>query len=111
MGEIVVKKTASLNADDWRWSLFLDLYTDFGNRFYEVRPIFTMKKAPGFTLESMEVNVFNKDTLLMSLPMYVTYGRVKVDEIGFERLIIMLKDNHNKEHIDIIKKALTKQLD
>lgn len=73
---------------------------------YEVRPQFTMKMAPGFTMLDAERLQFNDQAILISLPMYATLARSRIDEVPFERLIIKLKDHKNVEHIKQIKKAL-----
>lgn len=70
-----------------------------------MRPGFTLNMAPGFTMTDMDLSIYNKQAVLLSLPMYATYTRQKISELYFERLIIKLKDHHNKDHIKIMKKA------
>lgn len=65
-----------------------------------------MKMAPGFTMLEVERLTFNDQAILVSLPMYATMARSRIDEVPFERLIIKLKDYRNLDHIKQVKKAL-----
>ena len=70
-----------------------------------------MKMSPGFTMTDMDLSTYNKQTLLMSVPMYATLAQLKISEIPYERLVIRLKDYKNKEHLSILKEALKQQMD
>lgn len=91
--------------------LLYTIYSPIKNRMYEVRPAFTMNMAPGFTMPRIERMKFSDLTVLMSMPMFASYGQVRIDEIPFERLIIRLKDYKNPEHIRHVKKALIQQFE
>lgn len=54
---------------------------------------------------------FGDDSVMLSLPMYATIGRMRIDEVPFERLAIKLKDPKNNDHIKQITKALKQQLE
>ncbi len=49
---------------------------------------------------------FGAHTIQLSLPMYATIGQMRIDEVPFERLVIMLKDPSNKEHRKQIIKVI-----
>ena len=68
-----------------------------GNRYYEVKPIFTTKMAPGFTMLDKEFGKQSKHSILVSLPMYCYFSNLMIEEVPFERLFIKLRDPNNKE--------------
>lgn len=46
----VIPRTAALNLSDYRETMILEVNAKPFNRMYEVRPLFTMNMAPGFTM-------------------------------------------------------------
>ncbi|CDW87905.1 family protein [Stylonychia lemnae] len=110
MGAILPKKT-SLDLSDYRQTFVIEMLSPLMNRMYEIRPLFTMNRAPGFTMPGEEIMKFNDLTILVSMPIYAHLAQIKIDEIPFERLTIRLKDPYNMEHRSQLKKALVEQFD
>ena len=89
----------------------MDLYSDIQNSMYEFKPGFTMRMTPGFTMTDMDLSVYNKQVVLLSLPMYATLANTKISQLPFERLIIKMKDLRNKDQVKLLKKALAEHID
>lgn len=107
----ILPSSASIDILDHTQTMILDIFSDFKNRVYQLRPLFTMKLSPGFTMTDMDLNVDNKQTVLMSVPMYATLAQKKISEIPQERLVIKLKDYKNKEKIEYVKQAIKKHFE
>lgn len=76
------------------------------NRMHVLRPLFTMNMAPGFTMIDNDVFVKRDQAVLVSLPIYAAMGRMRINEIQFERVAIKLKESDNPDHLKQVKKAL-----
>jgi hypothetical protein len=70
----MMPRMAGVNVSDHKQTMLLELKGKPRNRVYEVRPLFTMNQAPGFTMIDHQRMSFGDDSILMSLPMYATIG-------------------------------------
>lgn len=52
----------------------MEIQSPIKSRMYFVRPQFTMNMAPGFTMPKFERFKFSDLTVLVSMPMYASYG-------------------------------------
>lgn len=60
---------------------------------YRVRPRTILTSAPLFTFSDRPRNTFSRQTMLVSIPMYVKFTNlVSVRQLKFQRLIIKMKD-------------------
>jgi len=95
----MLPRTAAVNVSDYRQTMLLELRGRPNNRIYEIRPLFTMNQAPGFTMIDYQRMTIGDDSIVISLPMFATIGRMRIDEVPFERLVIRLKDPLNTDHV------------
>jgi ABC-type antimicrobial peptide transport system permease subunit len=107
----LVPKRMGLDLTDKEDQIILELVSKVKNSMHVLRPLFTMNMAPGFTMIDNDVFVKRDQAILVSLPIYATLGRLRINEIPFERLIIRLKEYDNPDHLKQIKKALEMQLE
>lgn len=60
---------------------------------YKLRPRVILSSAPLFTFSDRKRDSFFRETMLVSLPMYAKLtGLATIKDVGFQRLVIRLKD-------------------
>lgn len=85
-------RTAGVNVTNYKDTMLLEMKGKPKNRLFQVRPLYTMTQAPGFTMVDSQRMSFGDHTIQISLAMYATIGQMRIDEVPFERLVLRLKD-------------------
>lgn len=83
--------------------LRLILTSDLQQTTYYIRPVFMLDGCPGFTMLGRAGRRISKQSMLLSLPMWAKFARLRIDEIPMVKLLIRLKEPFNKQHIMFMK--------
>ena len=79
------------------------------NLYFQKRSIFTTASAPVFTMSDREPAGSKKESLLVSLPMYMKLSGYTAEEVMYERVLIKMKDEDNYDDYDTVVQALKSQ--
>ena len=85
--------------DNGRYGIMLMrliLTSDLQQITYLTRPVFMLDGCPGFTLVGKAGRRLQKQSMVLSLPMYAKFARLRFDELPMIRLLIKLDDPYNK---------------
>jgi hypothetical protein len=90
VGDLLAKLT-NTDPSIFNDTFLLQFTSKQGNKFHEVKPIFTLKNAPGFTMTDKIYDEGAQHQVLISIPMLCKYANIRVDEIPFTKLIVKPK--------------------
>jgi len=77
--------------------MLINLYGDSENKYYSLRPTFSLRAAAGFTMTDRKTpSTGNNHVALVSFPMYARISKSAFEDIYLERLFITMKEGTDK---------------
>jgi len=106
MGGSVMRKL-NVDVDEWKTTFKLNLFTNRWNIFLRLRGLWSTKFMPGKTMIDRDNNIGRTD-ILISVPTLkkLLADTSRIDNFGFKRVIVKLKEPNNKDHILKVKTKL-----
>ena len=89
----------------------MKLVEEMETNIHFMRNIWYLDGAPGFEMVGAAARRTKLGDMLLSLPMYAKYARLRIKQIPMERLLLKLKEPENREHIKFLKDAISTTLD
>jgi ABC-type antimicrobial peptide transport system permease subunit len=89
----------------------MKLVEEMETNIHLMRNTWYLDGAPGFEMVGAAARRLRTGDLLLSLPMYAKYARLRIKQIPMERLLLKLKEPENREHIKFLKDAISTTLD
>lgn len=73
------------------------------NVYFQKRAVFTLDAAPVFTMGDMKTS--KDSTLLVSLPLFMRLGNLRMDQLAYSKLLIKMKNEDNLSDYKVLTQA------
>jgi hypothetical protein len=104
--------TDHIDNDEYGQILFrMKMVEEMETNIHFMRNVWYLDGVPGFNMVAAAGRREKRLDMIISLPMYAKYARLRLKQIPMERLLIKLKEPNNREHIKFLKDAISNTLD
>ena len=101
-----------IDNDEYGQILFrMKLIEEMETNVHFMRNVWYLDGVPGFEMVGAAGRRTKRLDMIISLPMYAKYAKLRLKQIPMERLLIKLKEPENREHIKFLKDAISSTLD